>query len=228
MRKIIASAFVSLDGVMQGPGGPQEDPTGGFTLGGWTATYWDDAIGAYMGEAFSTPFDLLLGRRTYDIFAAHWPYVDVDETSTTFDAVTKQVADLFNGTTKYVATHEPATLTWQNSQALGKDVPAAVKKLKQGDGADLLIQGSSGLIQQLLAADLIDEIRLMIYPLTLGKGKRLFGTGTIPGAFKVTRSTVSPSGVIIAGYQRAGEVRTGNFQLENPTPAEIERRKNLK
>jgi dihydrofolate reductase len=228
MRKIIASAFVSLDGVMQAPGGPQEDPTGGFKFGGWTAPYWDDALGAYMGKAFATPFDLLLGRRTYDIFAAHWPYIEVDETSTTYDAVTKQVADLFNGVAKYVATHEPATLTWANSQWLGKDVPGALKKLKQGDGPDLLVQGSSELVQQLLTADLIDEVRLLIYPLALGRGKRFFGEGTIPAAFKVTQSTVSPSGVIIASYERAGEVKTGSFALADPTPAEIERRKKLR
>lgn len=228
MRKIVVSAFVSLDGVMQAPGGPQEDPTGGFKYGGWTTTYWDDALGAVMGEAFSAPFDLLLGRKTYDIFAAHWPYVEADPTASTFDAVNAQVAALFNNTTKYVATHSPDTLTWQNSHALGSDVAAATRGLKQQDGPYLLVQGSSGLVQTLLAADLVDEFRLLIYPLVLGKGKRLFGNGTMPAAFKLAKSTASPSGVLIASYERAGDIQTGSFAMENPTEAEIERRRNLR
>jgi dihydrofolate reductase len=228
MRKIVAATFVSLDGVMQAPGGPEEDPTGGFHFGGWTATYWDDAIGAAIGEGFTKPFDLLIGRRTYDIFAAHWPYIETDPSRSNFDAVSAQVAETFNRITKYVATHSPETLSWQNSEALGRDVIAAVEKLKQGDGPDLLIQGSSELIQQLLAADLIDEFRLLIYPLVLGKGKRLFGEGTIPAAFNITRSASSPSGVLIANYERAGDIRTGSFAMETPTEAELERRRKLR
>jgi dihydrofolate reductase len=228
MRKIVATAFVSLDGVMQGPGGPQEDPTGGFKFGGWTAPYWDDAIGAVIGEGFLKPFDLLLGRSTYDIFAAHWPYVETDPTAGAFEALTAQVAETFNRVTKYVATHAPDTLSWQNSRSLGEDVVAAVRNLKSEDGPILLIQGSSELIQQLLAADLIDEFRLLMYPLVLGKGKRLFGEGTIPAAFKLTRSTASPSGVLMANYERAGDIQTGSFAMETPTEAELERRKNLR
>jgi dihydrofolate reductase len=228
MRKIVAATFVSLDGVMQAPGGPEEDPTGGFRFGGWTAPYWDDSIGAVLGEAFSRPFDLLLGRKTYDIFAAHWPYVEADPAADTFSAVTKQVADTFNSATKYVATHSPETLSWRNSQSLGSDVVATLRDLKSKDGPDLLIQGSSELIQQLLANDLIDEFRLLIYPLVLGKGKRLFGDGTLPAAFKLTRSQTSSGGVLIASYERAGEVGTGSFALEEPTAAEIERRKKLR
>lgn len=227
MRKVIDAAFVSLDGVMQAPGGPEEDPTGSFTHGGWTAPYWDDAIGAAMGEVFSGPFDLLLGRKTYDIFAAHWPYVETDPTASSFDQLSSEIARTFNTITKYVATHSPETLTWQNSQPLGSDIVAALRDLKQKDGPRLLIQGSSALIQTLLANDLIDEFRLLIYPLVLGRGKRLFGNGTLPAAFRLTKSTVSPSGVLIANYERAGEVKAGSFALETPSEAEIERRKRL-
>lgn len=227
MRKIVAGAFVSLDGVMQAPGGPEEDPTGGFKFGGWTAPYWDGVIGGAMDETFSTPFDLLLGRKTYDIFAAHWPHQDVDPATSKFDALTIDIANKFNTAIKYVATHSPKTLTWQNSQSLGSDVVATLRDLKKKDGPTLLVQGSSNLIQALLANDLIDEFRLLIFPLVLGKGKRLFGTGTLPGAFKVTKSITSPSGVLIARYERAGDVKTGSFALETPTEDEIKRRKNL-
>lgn len=206
MRKLITGAFVSLDGVMQAPGAPEEDPTGGFKYGGWTVPYWDDVIDAAMGESFSKPFALVLGRRTYDIFAAHWPHIKAEPGS--LDA---QVADTFNAATKFVATHSPQTLTWQNSKSLGTDVVAALRELKKEDGPELLTQGSSDFIQALLAADLIDEFRLLIFPLVLGKGKRLFGSGTAPAAFKMTRSTLSPSGVVIATYERAGNVKTGSF-----------------
>ncbi|MER8549715.1 dihydrofolate reductase family protein [Mesorhizobium sp. M0684] len=217
MRKIIAATFVSLDGVMQAPGGPQEDPVGGFEFGGWTFHYWDDVMGAAMGETFSKPFALLLGRKTYDIFAAHWPYQKNDP-----------IADIFNAVTKYVATHRPDSLSWQNSQALGSDVAATLRRMKQEDGPDLLIQGSSELIQTLLANDLIDEISLLTFPLVLGKGKKLFGSGTIPAAFKLTRSQASTTGVLMASYERSGEIKTGSFATEQPSEAEIERRRNWK
>lgn len=227
MRKIVTSAFVSLDGVMQAPGGPEEDLTGGFKFGGWTAPYWDDALAAVMGEAFSQPFELILGRKTYDIFAAHWPFVPIDPEAAGFDEMEAGIARLFNGAVKHVATHSPASLGWENSTALGGDIVAALRKLKSQNGPQLLIQGSSDLIQTLLAHNLIDEFRLPIYPLVLGKGKRLFGSGTLPVAFKVVKSTVSPSGVVIATYGRDGAVKTGSFALENPTDAEMERRRNL-
>lgn len=217
MRKIIAATFVSLDGVMQAPGGPQEDPVGGFKFGGWTFHYWDDVMGAAMGETFSKPFALLLGRKTYDIFAAHWPYQKNDP-----------IADSFNAVTKYVATHRPDTLSWQNSQPLGSDVVATLRRMKQEDGPDLLIQGSSELIQTLLANDLVDEISLLIFPLVLGKGKKLFGSGAMPAAFKLTRSQASTTGVLMASYERSGEIKTGSFAPEQPSEAEIERRKNWK
>ena len=217
MRKITAATFVSLDGIMQAPGGPEEDPVGGFEYGCWTFHYWDDVMGAAMGETFSKPFALLLGRKTYDIFAAHWPYQENDP-----------IADSFNAVTKYVATHRPETLSWQNSQSLGDDVVATLRQLKQEDGPDLLIQGSSELIQTLLANHLIDEISLLIFPLVLGKGKRLFGNGTLPAAFKLTRSQASTTGVIMATYARGGEIKVGSFVPEKPSEAEIERRKNWK
>jgi dihydrofolate reductase len=227
MRKLVAGAFISLDGVMQAPGGPEEDPTGGFEHGGWTATYWDDVINQAMSESFSQPFDLLLGRKTYDIFAAHWPYVETDPKASAYDELNTQIATLFDNLTKYVATHHPDTLTWQNSQALGKDVVASVRALKKGDGPALVTQGSTELLQILLAHDLVDELRLLTYPVVLGKGKRLFGEGAIPKAFKLVKSAVSPSGVFIATYEHAGEVRTGSFAMEKPTAAELERRQNL-
>lgn len=217
MRKIIAATFVSLDGVMQAPGGPEEDPVGGFEFGGWTFHYWDDLMGAAMGETFSKPFALLLGRKTYDIFAAHWPYQKNDP-----------IADSFNAVTKYVATHRPQTLSWRNSQSLGPDVVATLRQLKQEGGPDLLIQGSSELIQTLLANGLIDELSLLIFPLVLGKGKRLFGAGSIPAAFKLTRSQASSTGVMMATYERGGEIRIGSFAQEQPSEAEMERRKNWK
>lgn len=216
MRKIIASTFVSLDGVMQAPGGPEEDPVGGFKFGGWTFHYFDEVAGTAMDELFSKPFALLLGRRTYDIFAAYWPYQK------------DSIADAFNPATKYVATHRPNSLTWQNTQSLGPDVVARLRQLKQEAGPDLLIQGSGNLIQTLLANGLIDEIRLMIFPLVLGKGKRLFGDDALAAAFKLTKSQASSTGVIMASYERAGEVKTGSFATEKPSEAEIERRKNWK
>jgi dihydrofolate reductase len=224
MRKIVAGAFVSLDGIMQAPGGPEEDPTGGFKFGGWTAPHWDAVIAEAMGDSLSASFDLLLGRKTYDIFAAHWPYIETAKV----DPLEMEVARLFNRVTKYVATHSPATLAWQNSQSLGNDVPGRLRQLKKETGPRLLVQGSSSLLQTLLAHDLVDEFRLLIYPLVLGKGKRLFGDGTMPAAFKLTKSAVATSGVLIATYERAGDIKTGSFAPDEPSRAEIERRKNLK
>jgi len=216
MRKIIAATFVSLDGVMQAPGGPEEDPVGGFKFGGWTFHYFDEVGGAAMEELFSKPFALLLGRRTYDIFAAYWPYQK------------DPIADAFNPATKYVAAHRPDTLTWQNTQSLGPDIVATLRRLKQEDGPDLLIQGSGNLIQTLLANGLIDEIRLMIFPLLLGKGKRLFGDDAMPAAFRLARSRTSSTGVIIATYERSGEIEVGSFVTGEPSDAELERRRNWK
>lgn len=214
MRKVVAATFLSLDGVMQAPGGPQEDPTGGFTHGGWTVSYWDDAMGEIMDKVLDKPFDLLLGRKTYEIFAAHWPYVDEND----------PIGPVFNAITKYVATRSTEPLTWQNSVALNGDIAAEVKKLKQGDGPFLLLQGSSDLIQTLLAADLIDEFSLLTFPLVLGHGKRLFGKGAMPAALKLTDTKVSTTGVVMSTYVRDGEITTGSFQLEELTEPEKARR----
>jgi dihydrofolate reductase len=227
MRTIVMTAFISLDGVIQAPGGPQEDPTGGFEHGGWTPPYGDEALGAAIDEGMSKPFDLLLGRNTYDIFAAHWPYIPTDPSSDGYNPGEAEIALTFNRVTKYVATHEPGTLSWENSRWLGKDAVAAVRDLKGEDGPDLRIWGSSRLVQQLLAADLIDQFQLMIYPLVLGKGKRLFGDGTMPAAFKLEAPQTTTTGVVIATYRRAGEIRTGSYQHAEPSEAELERRGKL-
>lgn len=213
MRKVVAATFLSLDGVMQAPGGPEEDTAGGFSHGGWTFHYWDEVMGAAMGKAFETPFDLLLGRRTYEIFAAHWPYAGEED----------PIAKVFNRITKYVATSSDAPLTWQNSVAL-HDPTAEVAKLKQQDGPNLLIQGSTVLIQTLLKHDLIDEIDVMVFPLILGKGKRMFGEGAIPAALKLVDSKASSTGVVMSRYRREGEIKTGSFALGEPSEAEIARR----
>jgi dihydrofolate reductase len=214
MRKVIAAAFVSLDGVMQAPGGPPEDPTGGFTQGGWTVNYWDEAMGQFMGGMFTNPFDLLLGRKTYEIFAAHWPFVGAED----------PVGQSFNAVTKYVATTSSQALTWKNSVAIRGDVVAEIAKLKQGNGPDLLTQGSSVLLQTLLKHDLIDEFRLLTFPVLLGPGKRLFGAGAKPGALKLTETKVSTTGVIMSVYHPAGAINIGTFELQQPSEAEIARR----
>jgi dihydrofolate reductase len=202
--------------VMQAPGGPDEDPTGGFALGGWTANYWDEAMGEGMGELFTRPFDLLLGRRTYDIFAAHWPFAGNDPIGIAFGACTK-----------YVATRAGRLLPWENIVVLEGDAAEAVAALKAGDGPDLLIQGSSVLIQSLLAAGLIDEFRLMIFPVLLGGGKRLFGDGTRPAALTLDRSSVSSTGVITGTWHPAGAVVPGSFAHAAPSEAELQRRADL-
>jgi dihydrofolate reductase len=218
MRKLVAAAFVSLDGVMQAPGGPPEDPSGGFTHGGWTVPYWDEPMGRFMDEMFSGPFDLLLGRRTYEIFAAHWPFVGSGD----------PIAERFNAVTKYVATSSAQPLAWQNSVALGGDVAAAIGRLKQEDGPTLLTQGSSVLLQTLLAHDLIDEFRLLVFPVILGTGKRLFGGGAKPGALTLTAASVSTSGVTMSVYERAGAISIGSFELEHPSEPELARRERMK
>ena len=217
MRKVVAAAFLSLDGVMQAPGGPPEDPTGGFAFGGWTVPYWDEPMGRFMDEMFSSPFDLLLGRKTYEIFAAHWPFVGAGD----------PIGERFNAVTKYVATSSAEPLTWTNSVPVRGDVAAEIARLKQEDGPMLLTQGSSVLLQTLLAHDLIDEFRLLTFPLVLGPGKRLFGQGTQPGALKLTATSVSTTGVIMSVYARAGAVSTGSFELPDPSPAEIARRERM-
>lgn len=215
MRKIIGGVFQSLDGVIQAPGGPTEDPTGGFQLGGWTATFWDEKMGAAMGGVFGAPFDLLLGRKTYEIFAAHWPYVPEGDP---FGAT-------FTKAAKYVLTSGSEKLEWQNSHRLANI--DAVKKLKSEGGPDLLIQGSSTLYPQLFAANLVDRLFVMTFPVVLGKGKRLFGEGTSSIGMKLASSDVSTTGVVIATYEPAGKVPVGSFALPNPSAAELKRRERM-
>ncbi len=218
MRKVIASAFVSLDGVMQAPGGPAEDPTGGFRFGGWTAPYFDESLGGVMGEMFSRPFALLLGRKTYDIFAAHWPYAGQDD----------PIGKLFGDMTKYVATrNRDLKLDWRNSVSIGPDPVAEVKRLKAEDGPDLLTQGSSDFLQTLFADDLVDELTVLVFPVILGAGKRLFQGQAAPHALTLTSSLVSTSGVMVGKYARGGEVKIGDFQHASPSEAELERRRRL-
>jgi dihydrofolate reductase len=218
MRRILVATFVSLDGVMQAPGGPQEDPTGDFTFGGWTFPHFDDPLGGAMGEIFGRPFDLLLGRKTYDIFAAYWPYVD---------DLNGPIAGPFNKATKYVASRSKPKLTWQNSRWLGEDAVASLKKLKGEDGPDLLVQGSGDFVQTLWTSGLVDELTVLTFPLVLGKGKRLFGSGTTPGGLRLVKAQSVPTGVIVANYRPDGAVKTGSFQLAEPSAAELERRRNL-
>lgn len=198
MRKIIVLSFISLDGVMQGPGGPDEDTSGGFTAGGWTVPYFDEFLGEVMGEQMNQPFDLLLGRKTFDIFAGYWPD-HPDE------------GPEINRATKYVVSNTLTSHDWDKSVFLSGNVVDAIKQLKQSDGADLQVHGSGKLIQTLLEHDLVDELWLKIFPVTVGKGKRLFAEGAIPAAFKLQESKTSPSGVIVASFARAGDLETGSF-----------------
>ncbi len=202
MRTLTVAAMISLDGVMQAPGGPAEDPSGGFEYGGWVWPYADADEDA-MGGAFNRPFELVLGRRTYDIFAGYWPHVPQG-------APHQAIADAFNDTIKHVATHHPDTLAWQNSRALGTDVVAALREIKRSDGPDLITQGSSELVHQLLATDLVDELRLLVYPVLLGRGKRLLDDRAQASAFRLEESKTA-SNVLITRYVRDGEVRTGSF-----------------
>jgi len=204
MRKLIVAEFISLDGVIQAPGGPAEDPSGDFRFGGWQVPYKDDAIGRAVMDLFSQPFELLLGRRTYDIWAAYWPRIGAASPG-------HPIASPFNSVRKHVATHRPDTLDWQNSHALAGDPADAVRALKRQDGGYLLTHGSGDLVRQLLAAGLVDELRLLIYPVLLGRGKRLFGDNAQASAFTLAHSTSTPSGVLITRYVRSGEVRTGTF-----------------
>jgi dihydrofolate reductase len=211
MRTLKLSAFVSMDGVMQAPGGPSEDPTGGFRFGGWVAPYGDETIGELVGETFEQDYDLLLGRKTYEIFAGYWPQMD--------DPIGRR----FNAVAKYVAAGPETPMTWANSHRLEGDVAEAVRRLKTEGDRPLLIQGSTRLIQTLLDADLIDEITTLTYPVVLGRGKRLFESGDRAGAWTLTETRVSTSGVIAARYRRAGEVQTGTFAEQEPSPLEIAR-----
>lgn len=197
MRKIVVLTFVSLDGVIQAPGGEGEDPSGGFDLEGWIVPYTDEVMNNAMEKQMTPPFDLLLGRKTYDIFAAYWPQRDDNP---------------FKEAKKYVVSNGAVNTDWKETIQIKGDVVAEIEKLKQQNGPMLQVYGSSNFTQTLLANDLADELWLKIFPVTLGKGKRLFGEGTIPAAFQLKESKISDSGVIIASYKRDGEVKTGSFE----------------
>ncbi|HEY0677019.1 MAG TPA: dihydrofolate reductase family protein [Chitinophagaceae bacterium] len=216
MRKIITSTFMTLDGVIQAPGGPQEDTSGNFKYGGWTVNYWDPVMMQVMAEASQTPYDMLLGRKTYEIFAAHWPFVKNDP-----------MADILNKAKKYVATNTLKSATWENTELLNGNVVEKVKKIKAEDGIDLLIYGSGNFIQTLLKNNLIDELRLWIFPLVIGNGKKLFAEGVVPANLKLENYKVSDSGVIMTTYIPSGEIKTGSFALDEPTDLEIKRRKEI-
>ena len=219
MRRIVVATFVSLDGVMQAPGGPQEDPTNGFGFGGWTVPLFDEVLGASIGEVFERPFDLLLGRKTYDIFAAHWPHAE--------DTGDADIAVAFNKATKYVASRSRRDFDWANTQWLGADPVASLSAIKAADGPDLVVQGSSDFLQTLLKAGLVDEFVVLTFPLLLGKGKRLFGDGLAPCSLELVGTKSTPNGAVVSTYRPAGTVRTGSFALDEPTEAEMQRRSNL-
>jgi dihydrofolate reductase len=215
MRRLVVQTFLSLDGVMQAPGGPEEDPTGGFEHGGWTVNYGDDATDQVMGEAMGVPFDLLLGRKTYEIFAAHWPY-----------ARDEPFAARLNDATKYVVSSTLKTLAWQNSRIVTGDVAAGVARIKAEAGPELQVLGSGELVQTLLETPgLVDELRLLIFPLVLGKGKRIFGERSALAGWDLVRSTSSTTGVLMATYRAAPARPAGSFALGQPSAAEIERRR---
>ena len=205
-RKVIAAAFVSLDGVIQAPGGPAEDTSGGFTEGGWVFKLWDDGINETLGALFGRDYDLLLGRRTYDIFAAFWPNVEGDDAA---------MGQAFTRANKYVLTRGDQPLEWENSHRMGGIDEVAA--LKQGDGRELIIQGSSAIYPGLLAAGLIDRLMLMTFPVTLGRGKRLFGDGTPIGALRMTEHRVTSKGAVIATYEPGG--RLPPYPPDAPAPS---------
>jgi dihydrofolate reductase len=199
MRELIVNTFVTLDGVMQAPGGPEEDPDGGFEQGGWSFGYWDEQMQNAMGDLMGKPFDLVLGRKTYEIFAAFWPNSD------------DPGAEALNGATKHVASTTLKSLEWENSRLIEGDVPDGVRGLKAADGPELQVHGSGNLIQTLLEHGLIDEIRLLTFPLVLGEGKRLFDGGTVPAGMELTNSEVSSTGVVMATYRTGADIKYGSF-----------------
>jgi dihydrofolate reductase len=217
MRKLIASTFVSLDGVMQAPGGPDEDPTGGFAYGGWTFPYWDEAMGRSMSGFDGKDRELVLGRRTYEIFEAYWPYQPADN----------PIAQTLNAARKHVASRTLRDLAWNNSTLLRGDVAAAVAALKAQPGQDLQIIGSGNLIQTLHAAALIDEYNVWTFPVVLGRGKRLFEAGARPGGLRLVASQASSTGVVMSTYVPAGDVPLGSFTQAEPSAREIARRARL-
>lgn len=217
MRKLTGAAFLSLDGVIQGPGGPTEDPSGGFDQGGWVFGIGDDVIDPIIGDLFDPPYALLLGRRTYDIFAAYWPFVEGEMAG---------MGAALTAADKHVVTHSDHPLHWDNSHRLNS--MAAVKALKDSDGPNLLIQGSSTLYPPLLAAGLIDELVLMTFPVLLGAGKRLFGNGTPPLALRLVDQRIGSKGVIVTQWVPAGPVPIADHPAPSTSAAEVERQRRIK
>ena len=203
MRQLIVQTFLTLDGVMQAPGGPEEDDSGGFSHGGWSVNYWDEQMGEIMDEATSKPFSMVLGRKTYDIMAAHWPHAP-EETG----------AKVFNDATKYVASRSRPNLEWNNSVMIEGDAADRIAALKQEDGPELQVHGSGNLSQTLLRHNLVDQFRLWVFPLVVGPGKRLFAEGTIPSGLRLLDSNVSTTGVVMGTYEPAGHIVTGSFALD--------------
>lgn len=201
MRKIYTTTFLTMDGVIQAPGGPSEDTTDGFKFGGWSALYWDDIMSKTMDGFMNQPFELLLGKRTYDIFAAYWPHAEKDH----------NVAKPFNSTRKYVVSHTPMTLSWKNSTLITNDVVEKIRRLKEDDAPNLWVHGSASLIQTLIQHKLIDRMHLWIFPVTVGKGKKLFAEGTQAEGFKLVDSKICKKGVIIASYESTGDLKTGSL-----------------
>ena len=216
MRKLTGAVFLSLDGVMQAPGGPEEDPTSDFRFGGWAFHFWDGSLEEPFGKVIDAEYDLLLGKRTYDIFAGYWPYnQDIP------------IGAKFQRINKYVLTHSDEPLSWDHSQKLSGDTAEAVAELKRSAGRDLLIQGSSTIYAPLLAAGLIDRLVIMIFPVVLGEGKQIFDGSQAPGALKLVDHAVSDKGVVFTAYEPAGEVPTGSFAMDQPSEAELERREKI-
>ena len=225
MRNLAVQAFVTLDGVMQAPGGQDEDPTGGFRYGGWSVRYWDETMVGRMVEFMSRPFELLLGRRTYEIFAAHWPHVSGDP-----------IGDALNAAVKHVASGTLERVQWGNARLLEGDAGDAVATIKEQPGPEIQVHGSSDLIQTLLARDLVDELRLWTFPVVIGEGKRLFGRGATPLGFTLRESLAFDSGVTLTTFTRAATVEPADltdsevmsrFALDEPSEAERLRRKGL-
>lgn len=212
MRKLTGAVFLSLDGIMQAPGGPEEDQTGGFESGGWVAPFWDENMGPFE-KIIESDYDLLLAKRTYDIFSSYWPYNQDNP-----------IGERFQRINKYVLTHSAEPLSWENSHKLSGDTAAAVADLKRSEGRDLLIQGSSTLYAPLISAGLIDRLVLMTFPLVLGDGKSIFDGSLTPRGLKLVDSYVSSTGVVTAIYEPAGDVKTGTFETKEPSEAELERR----
>jgi dihydrofolate reductase len=203
MRELLVTTFLTLDGVMQAPGGPGEDDSGGFAQGGWSVTYWDDVMARVMDEATTTPFAMVLGRRTYDILSAYWP-----------DAPEEAGGRVFNEATKYIASRGHPTLEWSNSVLIEGDVAEGIAQLKREDGPELQVHGSANLAQTLMRHDLVDRYRLWIFPVVLGQGKRLFADGAAPSGLRLVDSTVSSTGVVIGTYEPAGDLVRGSFAPE--------------